>query len=192
MTIELNDVLLRGEEHTLSILAREGRLTCITGGTATRRTRWLHAIMGFEPPVTGYVSVDGEPLTGGCVGLLRRNMAFVPASLETIGQVVRYEPPLATDVLKLRANRNIKADADAIEEECSRTGATGQKALLLAVAALMGKDVLVVDSPEAASASYLKTMAVKRQCTVIVASDDDTIGSLADSVADISSSKIED
>ena len=76
MTIELNDALLSGEEQTLSMLADEGQLTCITGGTAERRTRWLHVLMGFESPVSGIVSIDGEPLVGGCIAHLRKHIAI--------------------------------------------------------------------------------------------------------------------
>lgn len=185
MTIELNDVLLDGEVYTLSLLAHEGQLTCITGATAARRTRWLHVLMGFEMPVTGYVSVDGEPLTGGCIAHLRRHIAFAPASLDTIGEIVRYEPPVATDIFSLRTNRRIKASTDDIDEECRKTGATGQKALLLSVAALRRTPVLVVDSPEGASANYLHNLATQRGCTVIAATDDPTVLSQADCVVEI-------
>lgn len=184
MIIELNEVLLRGEEHTLSLLAREGQLTCITGGTAARRTRWLHALMGFEMPVTGYISVDGEPLTGGCIAHLRRNIAFAPASLDTVGQIVRYEPPEAADIFSLRSNRHAGITPADIDEECLRTGATGQKALLLAVAALRHKPVLIVDSPEGSSASYLHELAKREGRTVIVATDNSTIISQADCVVE--------
>lgn len=187
MTIELNEAQLPDEVETLSLLADEGQLTCITGGTALRRTRWLHALMGFEAPSAGYVSVDGEPLSGGCIAHLRKHIAFVPASLDVVGQLVPYEPPTVGDVLSLHANRHLnKTEAD-VEQESRRTGASGQKALLLALAALRRQPVLVVDSPSATSADYLHQLAAQEGRTVIVATDDDTIVSLADNVAKLSS-----
>ena len=185
MTIELNEVVLCGEEHTLSLLAQEGQLTCITGGTAMRRTRWLHALMGFEVPKTGYVSVDGEPLTGGCIAHLRRNIAYAPASLDTVGQLMPYEPPTVHDVMALRSNRRLKVSEADIDEEARQTGATGQKAVLLATAVLRRKPVLVVDSPSPASVPYLQRQAAQQGVTVIVATDDAAIVEGADNVVEL-------
>ena len=185
MTLELNDVLLRGEEQTLSLLASEGQMTCIVGGTAERRTHWLYALMGFEQPVAGFISVDGEPLTGGCIAHLRRHLAFAPSSLETVGQIVAYEPPTLHDVLSLRCNRHL-AEAD-IDGECRRTGATGQKALLLALAAMRKTAVLVVDSPSGESAHYLHQVAVHDGRTVITATDDARVIGRADNIVELDS-----
>ena len=188
MTIELNEVRLPGEEHTLSLLADEGRLTCITGGTAMRRTRWLQALMGFEAPAEGYVSVDGEPLAGGCIAHLRRNIAFAPDCLTTVGELVPLTPPTIHDVLSLHANHRLAISEADIDEECRRTGMGSsdplqrQKGLLLAVAALRRKPVMIVDSPLSASAAYLHEMAAKEGRTVIVATDDVTVVGLADNV----------
>lgn len=186
MTIELNEVSLPGEGHPISLLADEGQLTCITGGTADRRTKWLHVLMGFEGPSAGCVSVDGEPLTGGCTAHLRKHIAFAPASLDTVGHLVTYEPPTPQDVLALHANKKLGITESDIEEESRRTGTTGQKALLLAVAVLRGKPVLLVDSPSAASATYLQQQARQEGRTVIVATDDTTVIALADNVVKLS------
>ena len=185
MTIEFNEVVLRGEEYTLSLLAREGCLTCITGGSAVRRTRCLLALMGFEAPTTGYVSVDGEPLTGGCIAHLRRNIAFVPASLETVGEIVTYEPPTVNDMLSLRSNSRLKVSAAALRQETERTGAAGQKGELLAAAVLRRKPVLVVDSPSVSSAGYLQRLAKQEGMTVIAATGDAEVLGCADSIVEL-------
>ena len=185
MTIELNEVLLPGEEHTLSLLADEGQLTCITGGTAERRTRWLYVLMGFEVPSAGCVSVDGEPLAGGCIAHLRKHIAFAPASLETVGQLVAYEPPTIQDVLSLRSNHNLGITEADVEEECQRIGTNDQKALLLAVAVLRRKPVLLVDSPLATSGSYILQQAHQEGRTVILATGDTTFIGLADNVVEL-------
>lgn len=185
MTIELNEVSLSGEEQTLSLLAEEGHMTCVTGGTAACRTRWLYLLMGFELPAEGCVSVDGEPLTGGCIAHLRHNMAYVPASLDTIGEIVVYEPPTVNDMLQLRSNRRMKLGMADVEEEMKRTGTTGQKAELLAAAVLRRKPVLVVDSPAPESADYLHRLAEENGLTVIVATDEAAIIGCADSIAEL-------
>lgn len=185
MTLELNCVLLRGEELTLSMLAREGQLTCLTGGTASRRTRWLHAMMGFETPVTGYISLDGEPLSAEAIGGLRQFMAFVPSGLSAVGSIVVYEPPTAADMLSLRSNRHLGVSATDIEEECRRTGTTGDKARLLAAAVLRRKPVLLVDSPSGASANYLHSLAAQGGATVIAATDDALVIGRADNIVEL-------
>lgn len=167
------------------MLAREGRLTCISGGTAPRRLRWLHVLMGFEPPATGYVSVDGEPLVGGCIGHLRKNIAFVPAALSTVGELVPYEPPTVADVLALRSNSRMGVTVSDVEAEACRTGAEGGKALLLALAALRRKAVLVVDSPAPASAGYLLDQARRQGSTVVAATDDEAVIALADNIVEL-------
>lgn len=185
MTIELNEVTLPGEQYTLSMLAEEGLLTCISGGTPQRRTRWLYALMGFEMPSTGYVSVDGEPLTGGCIDYLRKNIAFVPAALDTVGHIVAYEPPTTADVLALRSNRRMNITPQLVDDEKRLTEATGTKAELLALAVLRRKPVLVVDSPQATSASYLKRLATEKGLTVIVATAEEAVRDCADTVVEL-------
>ena len=135
--LELNDVLLSGAKSTLSLMACDGELTCLTrpgaplGSTAVR---WLHAMMGLEPTTGGFISIDGEPLTASSARSMRQLMAFVPAELGDVGQVVVFSAPTADDVFRLKANRNGKPEQ--MEQEMALTGATGQKAQLLAVASL--------------------------------------------------------
>lgn len=183
MTLELNEVLLSGEKYPLTLLAGEGSLTCISGGTASLRTRLLYVLMGFEAPVSGYVSIDGEPLhDGGSIAHLRHHIAFAPASLDTVGIIMPYEPPSTADVLSLRSYRRLTITEADVEEEMRRTGATGQKARLLAIAALRKTPVLLVDSPHIDTAAYLCHLAREEGRTVIVATDDDGIARQADGI----------
>ena len=75
--LELNDVLIEGESHTLSLMAYERQITCVVGSA-----RWLYAMMGFEPVTAGFISIDGEPLTPKTAQALRRQMAFAPRRLD--------------------------------------------------------------------------------------------------------------
>lgn len=187
MTLELNRVLLPGEEHPLSLIAREGQLTCITGGTASRRTRWLHAMMGFVAPDTGYISLDSEPLTPKNILHLRAFMAFVPRELATVGTIVAYEPPTVEEMLALRSNRKSpqsppRSQQNLLSSLAERTGATGDKARLLAAAILRQRPVLLVDSPSGASAFFLYQQATQTDTTVIAATDDALVLARADNI----------
>ncbi|MBR1415987.1 MAG: hypothetical protein IJ570_09030 [Prevotella sp.] len=185
--LELNDVLIRGEKNTLSLMAREGQLTCLTTVFAAAEssvlslTRWLHAMLGLEPVITGYISIDGEPVTAASAPLLRRQMAFAPAGLHSVGEVVVYEPPTVQDVFALKANRQLPITNGILSEEMKRTGTTGIKAQLLAVAVLLNRPILLVDRPAVASLGYLRQLAEKGR-TIIVSSADDAIVSAADQV----------
>ena len=183
--VELNEVLLSDAEHTLTARALDGRLTCFTGGTPYWRSRWLEAVMGFEFPQRGFISIDGEPLTPSTVTELRSLMAYVPALLEDEGEVVVYEAPTVQDVFSLKANRSVPISNGILAEEHRRTGDSGPQGQLLAVAVLLQKPILLVDSPSAVSVDYLLHQAYSEGRTVIVTSDDSAIIEKADSVVGV-------
>lgn len=174
--LELNDVLLKGEKSTLSLMAAEGQLTCIVGPV-----RWLHAMMGFEPVLAGYISIDGEPLTPQLAATMRRSMAFVPATMADVGEVCVYEAPSADDVLALRANRACK-NAD-LQQETKLTGGRGAQARMLATAVLLGRPMLLVEQPQPAMLPYLRRQAAAGK-VVIVTSTDSSIIAGADNVVE--------
>ena len=177
--LELNDVLIRGEQSTLSMMAREGQLTCLVGGNV----RWLHAILGFEPIISGFISIDGEPLTPRSAVAMRRLMAFVPVSLDAVGEINVYEPPTVQDVFALRANREQAISNGLLSEEMKRTGTTGIKAQLLAVAVLLNRRILLIDRPDAASLPYLRHQADAGRI-VVICSDDSAVINAADNVVE--------
>ena len=183
--VELNEVLLTDAEHTLTARAMDGRVTCITGGTSYWRSRWLEAIMGFEFPQRGFISIDGEPLTSTTVKELRSLMAYAPACIEDEGEVVVYEAPSVQDVFSLKANRSVPISNGILAEEHRRTGDDSPRGQLLAVAVLLKKPILLVDSPSPASTDYLLWQAYNEGRTVIVATDDSTIIEKADNVVEI-------
>ena len=182
--LELNEVLLSGEERTLSLMARAGQMTCLVGATRQRRSRWLMAMLGLEPVRMGFISVDGEPLTPATVGLLRPLMGYVPDRLQAEGEVVSYEPPTVQDVFRLRANRHLPISNGILAEEMRRTGADADEARRLAVAVLLGRPILLVDHPSAAVLPYLKDQARSGR-TVIVATDEAAVINAADLVVEI-------
>ena len=186
MLLELNEVLLKGEPQTLSLMAREHRIACLTGGTAQRRLRWLHAMMGFVPVRSGYVSIDGEPLTAASAAVMRSFMAFAPASLMPAGQVKHYEPPTVQDVFSLRANRDLPISNGILAEETRRiaAGSEDPRAQLLAVAALLHKPILLVDDVLPAAMGYLRQKAADG-ATVVVASAVAEVLAAADVVVEL-------
>ena len=183
MVLELNEVLLDGEPHTLSFIAHEGRLTCLTGGQPQRMTRWLLAMMGFELPKNGYISIDGEPLCEGTIGAFRRLMAYAPAKLKAVGEIRRYAPPSVQDVFTLHANRDLPISNGILGEEIRRICAdsTDDSVRLLAVAVLRNKPILLIENAKEQTADYLVRQA--RQGRIVIATtSDERVLAVADEV----------
>lgn len=187
MTLELNDVLLEGEQLTMSLIVHEGEIVCISDTDEHRLTRWLHAILGFEMVKSGFISIDGEPLTAGFARLFRSKMAFVPDKLVAEGSIVVYEPPSVQDVFSLKANRNIPISNGILSEEIRKVSldSSDDRVQLLAVAALLDKPLLIVDNPPVEAADYLRKQAQKGK-TVLIASKMKEIHAISNSVVELS------
>jgi hypothetical protein len=185
MLLELNEALLEGEPRTLSLMAREGQLTCLSGGSSQRRLRWLEAMMGFVPVLHGYISIDGEPLSTDTAKDFRRLMAFAPAKLPILGEVKTYEPPSVQGLFSLRANRTRPISNGILGEEMRRVGIADEaQAQLIAVAVLLGKPILLVDYPPVDALAYLLQLA-RQGRIVVVTSDEAAFHSGSDLVVDI-------
>jgi len=174
MVVELNNVVLDGCNYGLSMMAKSGQLTCITGGTSRQRSRYLLALMGLEQVKQGFVCIDGEPIEQANVQYLRQLMAYAPTELKAEGELVVYEPPSVQDVFSLKANREVPISNGILSEEVRRAGG----AELVAVASLLNRKVLVVDTPPVASIDYLLDQA-RQGRVVIISSADDAVVSRA-------------
>lgn len=186
MILELNEVLLKNDRQTLSMMAQSGKLTCLTGGNLLQRQCCLLSIMGFEPIVNGYICLDGEPLTTNSAMAFRQLMTYAPARLSAIGEVTVYEPPTIQDVFSLRMNRERPISNGILGEEIRKIGADASDARvqLLAVAVLLDKQILLVDNPHEDSVAYLKQQALKGKI-VIVASDNPEVVRASDLVVEL-------
>lgn len=184
MLLELNDVLVEGAEKTVSMIVRDRQVACLTGGTQGVRSQLLLAMLGLVEVKNGFVSIGGEPLSRKNARTFRKMMAYVPSVLLADGEVTVYEPPTVQDVFNLKANRDVPISNGILAEEMKRTGASHDKAQLLAVAVLRKCPVLLVDSPEAASTDYLRHLADEGRI-VVVASDDETVLRMADEVIEM-------
>jgi len=164
MILELNNVVLEGADpKAISLMARSGQMTCLEGGSASR---CLLAMLGLEPVVRGFVSVDGEPLLPDTAQELRSLMAYAPAQLTAEGEICVYEPPTVQDIFSLKANRQAPISNGIFSEEVRRAGG----AELVAVAALLNRPILLCDNPPASAVDYLLAQAGKGR-VVVVASD---------------------
>ena len=186
MILELNEVLVDGEQRTLSMMAESGHVVCLTGGDPERLTRWLCTVMGFTKVLHGYVSIDGEPITERSAGFFRKQMSFAPHRLERVGQVKPYVPPTVQDVFNLKANRELPISNGILAEEMKHVGVNLDVpgVQLLAVAVLLNRPILLVDNPPVGVSHYLSQQAAKGHL-VLVTSNESDIVSAADQVVEI-------
>ena len=156
------------------MMAREGEMVCLTGGTREQRTRWLQGIMGFVPVLSGYVCIDGEPLTAETVGEFRQLMAYAPSRLQREGQIRTFAPPSVQDVFALKENQHLPISNGLLKREMRLISPSmDEPSQWLAVAVLRDKPILLVDDPMPLSCTYLRSQAEHGR-VVIITSDDST------------------
>ena len=79
--LELHNVTIGQQIHSLSMALSDGQLVNITGSKGSGKTTLLRALLGFIPIDGGHISIDGELLTPMSAPYFRRQMAYVPQYL---------------------------------------------------------------------------------------------------------------
>ncbi len=184
--LELNQLLIEGEQQTLSLMAELGSVTTLTGGSQESLSKYLRAIIGFVNIQNGYICIDGEPLTPYSSHFFRRQMAYAPAELRRQGEVVVYDPPSVQDVFGLRANRDLPISNGILSEEIRRVGCEGdsEQVQRIAVASLLEKPILLIENPPAGAMPYLHQVASKGRI-VLLTSNDPQVLSASDRIEEI-------
>jgi ABC-type cobalamin/Fe3+-siderophores transport system ATPase subunit len=181
--LEFKDATIKvGEEvlaSNISLIARDGQLTCVTGPEGSGKTVLLRTLMGFLPVKDGFVSVDGELLTIYSSHAFREMMVYLPQDVQTLG--LQLEEPEATQV---------EADDYAVWNEVlpsveiaqPRAPLTTDEIVLLATKTLeesADKPIVIADEPTALLSSeqgYQLMQLLQQQAeqgkTVVIASSD--------------------
>lgn len=73
----------------LSLIARDGQMTCITGSEGAGKTTLLRTLMGFLPVESGFVSVDGELLTVASAHAFRSLMVYLPQEIRQLAHQLK-------------------------------------------------------------------------------------------------------
>ena len=95
--LEFKDATIKvGEEvlaSNISLIARDGQLTCVTGPEGSGKTVLLRTLMGFLPVSEGFVSVDGELLTVYSAHAFRKMMVYLPQKMSLLAHQLREPEP---------------------------------------------------------------------------------------------------
>ena len=124
--------------ESLSFIANDGELTCITGDVASGKTTLICTLMGFLPVKAGFVSVDGEMLTIFSSHAFREMMVYLPQDAQALripqeeaeapedeaddyavwnevlpaAEIAQSKAPLTADELMLLASQTLQESAD--------------------------------------------------------------------------------
>lgn len=96
--LEFKDATIKVGERVLverlSLIAKDGELTCVTGPEGSGKTTLLRTLMGFLPVNEGFVSVDGELLTIHSAHAFRKMMVYLPQQMQLLAHQLREPEPL--------------------------------------------------------------------------------------------------
>ena len=124
--------------ESLSFIANDGELTCITGDVASGKTTLIRTLMGFLPVKAGFVSVDGEMLTIFSSHAFREMMVYLPQDAQAlriqleetetpqneaddyavwnevlpVAEIAQPKAPLTADELMLLASQTLQESSD--------------------------------------------------------------------------------
>ncbi len=172
--LEFNQVLLEGERQTVSLMARKGEVTALTGEDGGELEKYLLAIVGFTPILSGHICIDAEPLTPSSVSFFRQQVAFAPSSLHQEGEIVAYDPPTMQELFSLGANRDRQVSSEHLDDETIRFGAENsddRQTQLIAAASLLGNPVLLIANPPAAAMPSLRETAASGRIVLLTTHD---------------------
>ena len=167
MTLEIKNGGMSTSEGMLfsglDFRASSGEIVCIQGPHASGKTLLLRAILGFEPLSEGFISIDGELLNVQSAETFRRLMAYVPQQARLPFASMNR---LLGELYALKTNRSLGAERpnpqrqsallqllglpDAVAEKPLAELTPGQNyRIMLAVAAMLNKQILLIDEPAA-------------------------------------------
>lgn len=105
-------VLSTGQSSkAFSLMLQRGEVACLCGPRGGGKTRLLQAIMGLAPVASGYITVDGEPVTLGSAAYFRHMISYVPQQLPDVAIGVGE---LCQMVLDLEAHHDKRLNKEAL------------------------------------------------------------------------------
>lgn len=145
----------------IDLHVKEGELVCLTGPSGCGKTTLLKAIMGFVPPHTGTISVNGITLSPRTAYHIRHQVAWMPQGLSLPCERVREMVHLPFD---LKVNRGVSFSETTLLDHFNTLGlekglidkrlheiSGGQRQrILLAITAMQEKPLVIIDEPTSA------------------------------------------
>ena len=133
----------------LSFIARDGKITCITGPEGSGKTTMIRTLMGFLPVNEGFVSVDGELLTIHSSHAFRRMMVYLPQQMQHLAHQLKEPDPEEPEAEEFGVWNDLMPAAC---EELTPEPLDAEQILMLTERTLMeaaDKPIVIADEPTA-------------------------------------------
>lgn len=139
----------------------KGDFACITGRSGCGKTSLLRALMGMTPIAGGKVYVDGRVLDEKSCHIVRETTAYLPQDLQFPYQDVKEFVEVMMRVGKVD-NRTVQPngllynltclglDGELLQRRMTELSGGQRQRLILAVLALLDKEIWLLDEPTAA------------------------------------------
>lgn len=145
----------------LNIQVAPGEMVCISGESGRGKTSLLKAILGFIPLEEGKITLDDMELSTETADAIRRKVAWMPQELALPSEWVKEMIQVPFD---LKANRDVcfaksclmryfeklGLDEELYDKRVSEISGGQRQRIMLAVSAMLGRQLLLVDEPTSA------------------------------------------
>lgn len=167
MTLEIKNGTMHANGrllfNNLNFSVSNGEIVCIQGAHGGGKTMLLRALMGLEPLSEGFINIDGELLNPQSAQPFRRLMAYVPQHTQLPAPTMNL---LLGELTALRANRDTRAATPnpqrqetlmqlmglppaLADKPVAELNAGQAYRMMVVVAAMMNKQILLIDEPAA-------------------------------------------
>ena len=167
MTLEIKNGTMHADGrllfNNLNFSVSNGEIVCIQGAHGGGKTMLLRALMGLEPLSEGFINIDGELLNPQSAQPFRRLMAYVPQHTQLPAPTMNL---LLGELTALRANRDTRAATPnpqrqetlmqlmglppaLADKPVAELNAGQAYRMMVVVAAMMNKQILLIDEPAA-------------------------------------------
>ncbi len=144
--------------HDVSIVAPQGRITCLLGSNGAGKTTLIRSILGLTPPHAGSIKIFGEEVTGlpthrvvakGLARIPEGRRMFPKLTVEENLRLGAYQEPDEAEIRQRLAE--VYATFPRLAERRGQLAGTmsgGEQAMVSIGRGLMGKPrVLLIDEP---------------------------------------------
>ena len=169
--LELKDALLEVEGkplfQRLSLMARDGQMTCITGTSGVGKTLLARVMVGLHPLDEGYVSIDGELITPLSAPVFRKMTIYLPQPVEPSD--IEFEPDTSDLETVFGGFANQRFRNQNTESACRHSETVvSNPAFDLRPPVKRNISLVIADDPDVSQIEYLKSQAIQGRTVIVM------------------------
>lgn len=177
-----------------SMVAETSATVAIMGASGCGKSSLLKAIIGFVPLKNGVIRIDGEELSEHNVYKVRNHISYIP---QDITFPCEWVHELVELTLNLRANKaqsnkellikyidSLVLETGILDKRLSEISGGQRQRVMIAIAALLNKDIILLDEPTSALDSESSRLvfnflsSLKKRPTIIAVTHDNEFATL--------------